>query len=388
MERLFAVTVRDWLERSKSGGMSLGLERTMATLEKLGRPDKSLQCIHVAGSNGKGSTCAHLAASLIRSGHQVGLFTSPHVSRIEERIRVNGIPISPESFDSALKIVHVASDDLTFFEITYLAALVACRDAGCEYMILETGLGGRLDATRTAEVIGCLVTSISLEHSDILGDTLEEVAKEKAAIARSGIPIIIKKPAENIQKAMLEIAPHARFIEVSENIHDEAKTLARELLTELDLPWKDGSINWPARMQRIDGTPTILLDAAHNPSGIAKVMPQIIVELPENWVLVFGSSPQNDLENFLKPISSLIAEYRPKRVILTEPQGGRYPPLSELPLQGEWIRNPGEAIESAKGEDCDLILVIGSLYLCGNILSHLQLDSDDDLNILSSTGDP
>ena len=117
-------------------------------------------------------------------------------------------------------------------------------------------------------------------------------------------------------------------------------------------------------------------------------MPQIIAELPQNWVLVFGSSPQNDLENFLKPISSLIAEYRPKRVILTEPQGGRYPPLSELPLQGEWIRNPGEAIESAKGEDCDLILVIGSLYLCGNILSHLQLDSDDDLNILSSTGDP
>ena len=388
MERLFAVTVRDWLERSKSGGMSLGLERTMATLEKLGRPDKSLQCIHVAGSNGKGSTCAHLAASLIRSGHQVGLFTSPHVSRIEERIRVNGIPISPESFDSALKVVHFASDDLTFFEITYLAALVACRDAGCEYMILETGLGGRLDATRTAEVIGCLVTSISLEHSDILGDTLEEVAKEKAAIARPGIPIIIKKPAENIQKAMLEIAPHARFIEVSENIHDEAKTLARELLTELDLPWKDGSINWPARMQRIDGTPTILLDAAHNPSGIAKVMPQIIAELPEKWVLVFGSSPQNDLENFLKPISFLVEEYRPKRVILTEPQGGRYPPLSELPLRGEWIRNPDEAIESAKAEDCDLILVIGSLYLCGNILSHLQLDSDDDLNILSSTGDP
>ena len=372
MERLFAVTVRDWLERSKSGGMSLGLERTMATLEKLGRPDKSLQCIHVAGSNGKGSTCAQLAASLIRSGHQVGLFTSPHVSRIEERIRVNGIPISPESFDSALKIVHFASDDLTFFEITYLAALVACRDAGCEYMILETGLGGRLDATRTAEVIGCLVTSISLKHSDILGDTLEEVAKKKAAIARAGIPIIIKKPVESIQKAMLENAPHARFIEVSGNIHDEAKTLARELLTELKLPWKDGSINWPARMQRIDGTPTILLDAAHNPSGIAKVMPQIIAELPEKWVLVFGSSPQNDLENFLKPISSLIEEYCPKRVIFTEPQGGRYPALSQFPLRGEWIRNPSEAIESAKAEDCDLILVIGSLYLCGNILSHLQ----------------
>ncbi len=379
------MTVRDWLERSKSAGMSLGLERVMAVLERLERPDKDLRCIHVAGSNGKGSTCAHLAASLIRSGHQVGLFTSPHVSRIEERVRINGRPISAAKFDSALKIVHSASDNLTFFEITFLAALVACRDAGCQYMILETGLGGRLDATRAAEVIGCLVTAISLEHSDILGDTVEEVAKEKAAIARTGIPIIVKKPTENVQKAILEIAPHARFVAVDGNIHDEARALARELLIELELPWIEGSVNWPARVQRIDGSPKILLDAAHNPSGIAKVMPQIITELPEKWVLVFGSSPQNDLESFLEPISSLIEHYRPKRVILTEPQGGRYPPLSELPLQGEWIRNPAEAIESGKAEDCDLVLVIGSLYLCGNILQHLGKDSDNDLDLLSQS---
>ena len=385
MDRLFAVTVRDWLEHSKSAGMSLGLERVMAALETLDRPDKSLRCIHVAGSNGKGSTCAHLAASLIRSGYQVGLFTSPHVSRIEERIRINGKPISSKRFDSALKIVHAASEELTFFEITFLAALVACRDGGCEYMILETGLGGRLDATRAAEVIGCLVTAISLEHSDILGETIEEIAKEKAAIARTGIPIIIKRPAENIQKAILEIAPHARFIAVDGNIHDEAQALARELLIELKLPWKEGPINWPARMQMITGNPAILLDAAHNPSGIAKVMPQIITELPENWLLIFGSSPQNDIENFLKPIASLIEQKNPKRVIFTEPKGGRYPPLSEFPLQGEWIRDPAEAIEAAKAEDCDLILVIGSLYLCGNILQHLGKDSDDDLDILSQS---
>ena len=385
MERLSAVTVRDWLERSKSAGMSLGLERAMTALESLGRPDKSLRCIHVAGSNGKGSSCAYLAASLIRSGHQVGLFTSPHVSRIEERIRINGRPITTEKFDEALSIVHSASDKLTFFEITFLAALVACRDAGCEYMILETGLGGRLDATRTAEVIGCLVTAISLEHSKILGATIEEIAKEKAAIARTGIPIIVKKPPENIQKAILEIAPHARFIAVDGNIHDEAQALARELLIELKLPWKEGPVHWPARMQKITGNPTILLDAAHNPSGIAKVMSQIITELPEKWLLIFGSSPQNDLENFLKPLISLIEKYHPQRVIFTEPRGGRYPPLSEFPLQGEWIRDPAKAIEIAKAEDCDLILVIGSLYLCGNILQYLGKDSDDDFDILSQS---
>ena len=163
---------REWLEASKNKGISLGLDRVNAALEALGRPDKSMDCIHVAGSNGKGSACAHIVAGLVRAGYKVGLFSSPHLIQIEERVRVDGKSISSEEFDNALEHVKDLGHDLTFFEITYLVSLIACRDAGVAIMVLETGLGGRLDATRSADVVGCLVTSISLEHSDILGDTM------------------------------------------------------------------------------------------------------------------------------------------------------------------------------------------------------------------------
>ena len=146
-------SVREWLYASKSKGMSLGLSRVNAALEAIGRPDKQMDCIHVAGSNGKGSACAQLVAGLVRAGYRVGLFSSPHLVRIEERVRVDGRAISEEKFDDALKQVKELNCELTFFEITYLASLIACRDAGVSIMVLETGLGGRLDATRSADVV-------------------------------------------------------------------------------------------------------------------------------------------------------------------------------------------------------------------------------------------
>ena len=115
-------TVREWLQASKSKGMSLGLSRVNAALEALGRPDKEMDCIHVAGSNGKGSTCAQLVAGLIRAGYHVGLFSSPHLISIEERVRVDGKAISKDDFDAALQQIRDLDCELTFFEITYLAA--------------------------------------------------------------------------------------------------------------------------------------------------------------------------------------------------------------------------------------------------------------------------
>ena len=146
---------RGWLKASKSKGMSLGLSRVNEALEALGRPDRTMDCIHVAGSNGKGSACAQLVAGLVRAGYRVGLFSSPHLVRIEERIRVDGKSVTNEEFDKSLSKVRELGIELTFFEITYLTSLVACRDAGVSIMVLETGLGGRLDATRSADVVGC-----------------------------------------------------------------------------------------------------------------------------------------------------------------------------------------------------------------------------------------
>ena len=150
-------------------------------------------------------------------------------------------------------------------------------------MILETGLGGRLDATRSADVIGCLVTSVTMEHREILGDTLEEIAKEKAAIWRPGIPMLIRDPGiPSVRTAMREEAISARFTTLEAGtIMDEAGDLAERLCAMLGLKFTRRQVNWPARMQYIGGDPAILLDAAHNPSGMARVMPEIAAKLPE-----------------------------------------------------------------------------------------------------------
>ena len=370
-------TVREWLQASKSKGMSLGLSRVNAALEALGRPDKEMDCIHVAGSNGKGSTCAQLVAGLIRAGYHVGLFSSPHLISIEERVRVDGKAISKDDFDAALQQIRDLDCELTFFEITYLTSLIACRDAGVSIMVLETGLGGRLDATRSAEVVACLVTSISLEHSDILGDTIEKVAREKAAIWRPGIPMLIRDPGNaRVRNAMRDEAISARFYSPEPSTFmDEAGDLAEMLCSMIGYSFIRRPISWPARMQYIPGEQNYLLEAAHNPSGMRRAIPEIATILPERWSLLLGTSPQEDKDAFLAPLYELMRVVPPVEVITTEPQNGRYRGV-ENPLNGvKHIEKPDAALDSFS-EESDLIVVIGSLYLCGNILSHLGLNAD------------
>ena len=368
---------REWLYASKSKGMSLGLSRVNAALEALGRPDKQMDCIHVAGSNGKGSACAQLVAGLVRAGYRVGLFSSPHLVRIEERVRVDGRAISEEEFDDALNQVKALNCELTFFEITYLTSLIACRDAGVSIMVLETGLGGRLDATRSADVVACLVTSISLEHSDILGDTIEKVAREKAAIWRPGVPMLIRDPGSaKVRNAMRDEAISARFYSPeASTFMDEAADLAEMLCAMIGYSFVRRPISWPARMQYIEGEQNYLLEAAHNPSGMRRAVPEIAALLPERWSLLLGTSPQQEMDEFLAPIFTLIENNPPLEIITTEPQNGRYPGVVE-PIKGiQHIENPDIAIQSFTQEN-DLIVVTGSLYLCGNILSHLGLNAD------------
>lgn len=370
-------SAREWLYASKSKGMELGLSRVNDALDALNRPDKEMDCIHVAGSNGKGSACAQLVAGLVRAGYRVGFFSSPHLIRIEERVRVDGKSISTEDFDAALNRVKDLNQDLTFFEITYLTALLACRDAGVSIMVLETGLGGRLDATRTADVVGCLVTSVSLEHSDILGDTIEKVAREKAAIWRPGVPMLIRDPGNaKVRNAMRDEAISARFYAPEKSTFmDEAADLAQMLCSMIGYSFVRRPIQWPARMQYIAGEQNYLLEAAHNPSGMERVLPEIASKLPKKWSLLFGTSPQQRMDDFLQPLFDFILNNPPVEIITTEPQNGRYPGVKE-PISGlEHISDPVKALQSFS-EEVDLILVIGSLYLCGNILEHLGKNTD------------
>ena len=164
-------------------GVKLGLENCATLLSRLGNPHLDFPSIHVAGSNGKGSVCVQLSAAACASGLTTGLFTSPHLVIVEERIRINGRPISTETFDRLLGSVRDAAEiepecSPTYFETTFLVAMLAFSEADVERGIIETGLGGRLDATRLVKADLCILTTISKEHSEFLGETLAEIATE------------------------------------------------------------------------------------------------------------------------------------------------------------------------------------------------------------------
>ena len=292
-------------------------------------------------------------------------------------------------------------------------------------MIIETGLGGRLDATRCIPADACLLTSISCEHTEILGETLEQITSEKAAIARPNKPIIIRDmEEENFKKAVLIECEDAGdesigemknpafpfFVKIpkNSNIKDEAEILVRELFSIMDLPVKNISqakneLRWPARMQLIKSASNMfLLDAAHNPSGLLRVLPELkqninnlspIIDKKRTWTLIYGTSPQKNLHEMLDYVSQLFSPIPPNKVCLTTPLGGRYPGVdTSILAQYQWPIDEVEEFANAEEvidyllqnnpSNNGLIVSLGSLYLQGNILNHLGLDSDEELSIL------
>ena len=177
----------------------LGLERTRDLMERLGRPQDKLRFVHVAGTNGKGSTCAYLASVLQEAGYRVGLFTSPYIETFEERIRVNGVNISMPDLTAATLAVKECADAMeaetgdhpTEFELMTAVALVHFAQAGCDIVVLEVGLGGRLDSTNIIDAPeACVIARIGLDHTAVLGNTVAEVAGEKAGIVKPGSPVV------------------------------------------------------------------------------------------------------------------------------------------------------------------------------------------------------
>ena len=165
--------IREWLEGLRSLGMRPGLEVTSILLSRLGMPQMKFPCIHVAGSNGKGSLCVILSNSFSLSGVSCGLFTSPHLCFVEERVRIDGVPISSDNFDRVLSKVKDAAEIEpvtlpSYYEATFLVAMVAFADAGIDRAVIETGLGGRLDATRLCQADCCVLTEIALEHLSLI----------------------------------------------------------------------------------------------------------------------------------------------------------------------------------------------------------------------------
>lgn len=404
--------------------MSLGLSTTKKAADMMIDNGHRPFTVHVAGSNGKGTLCATLTAALGIIGTQTLMFSSPHLTRIEERFRINGTPIDSTALDNALSVVQTVDESmggvLTFFESTFLAALHIARQERVKILVLETGLGGRLDATRCAPADVAVVTALTLEHTDVLGHTLEAIAHEKAGIARPGRPLIVRTPPEiSVRECIVTAAAHAgqravgerpmparlEWVDIAERTTytQEALTLCKAIWPHLPL---DGEpmpviheLQWTARMQTVASSdptkPTWLLEGAHNPSGMAKATQELKQQpfLTESWVLLFGSTPQQDLHTMVEPLVQLMTTSPPLEVVVSEPQGGRYPavpsevwsdvleplvtcPVTCLPLPADAV-----AYCQRKYGSSTTVLSIGSLYMQGNILEALGIATNQDLSV-------
>ena len=419
-------TLRAWLNSTKKRGMALGLANTHRAVLALGVMPDRCEVVHVAGSNGKGTFAATLSAAMTLEGVRHVVFTSPHLVRVEERIRVDGVPVESEAFDRAVGRVKEMSErmgiPLTFFEVTFLAALVIARTLDVEAMVVETGLGGRLNATRVVNADVCVVTALSLEHTDVLGATLPAIAREKAAIARPNQPILVRRPeASEVRKAVVSEVEAAGNPELGEAKRpgrlewvevEEAATAAQEGMALAQAVWPRltstagrpfpvfRGVQWPARMQTVasPGRPetTYLLDGAHNPSGMLKSCRELMTRAEVNggpWALLIGSTPQEDMEVMLEPLAELCSIRPPDVVVITVPQGGRYPGVEGQVMKAHLEKvgiavdhvheQPSDAVQSLETNPRPLetILSIGSLYLQGNVLCALGLDGQEALSV-------
>ena len=404
-------------------------EHTRELLSRLGNPQEGIKIIHVAGTNGKGSVCAYLNAMLLAGGKKTGLFTSPHLVRINERFQINGEDVSDEQFLNAFLKVEKAAKEYeaegeghpSYFETLFLMGMLIFKEAGVEYLVMETGLGGRLDATNVVEKpLACIITSISRDHTEYLGDTLEAIAGEKAGIIKAGVPVIYDAsqpgPASVIAAKAKEMGSPAWPMEPS---FYEMKTQSREGITftfaypggekaELAIPYvakyqmMDASlafytmhilqdvhdipknvlaeglskIKWPCRMEM--AAPGVIIDGAHNEDGIAQFVSTAGYFAKENEITILFTAVAD--KHYHEMIGEICEGIHPSHVVATQIDGSRVVPAEVL---AEDFRKAGctdvcaepeigAAYEKALGKKgSGMLFCVGSLYLAGELKAYL-----------------
>ena len=385
-----------WLEELGPQKIRPGLSRTRVLLSSLGNPQASFSSILIAGTNGKGSTAAFISAILTAAGVPCGLYTSPHLISVTERIRVNERDVSPGALDGALAIVaQVAAPGLrgpTYFEALTVAAFELFRRARVQTAIVEVGIGGRLDATNVLSPDVSIVTNVGADHLDVLGPTLEDVAREKAGIFRRGQPALVgasgtaegpravlHAEARRIGARLVEIPPAADGAPALPGAHQKENLALALAAARAVAPLDEeivgrglAAVRWPGRLQRLEraGARPLLLDGAHNPPGASALAEHLdATGLAGRVDLLFGGLSDKDLPGVFAPLAS-----RARRIVLVAPESPRAEKPEALRARLgrpdlETADSVAEGLARLEGADADgPVLVAGSLYLVGEVL--------------------
>ncbi len=409
----------DYIHSREVFGSRPGLERIRDLCEKLSNPQKSLKFIHIAGTNGKGSVCSMISSVLRCEGLKVGLYTSPYISFFEERIKINGEPIPKKRLAEIIEKIKFfedkSEDGITEFEVITAAAFVYFYEEKCDIVVLETGLGGRLDATNIIEnPIVSVITGIGLDHTAVLGQTTEKIAYEKGGIIKTGCNVVLASVDEGARRVLTDIAktrsapvtevdysritnkrfsldgtefsvqPYGKINLSLNGVYqaDNAATAitALEVLKDSGLKISDehiicglGGAVWPARFEVIKKDPTVIYDGAHNQNGAAALAENIKTVLGSKAVLICGVMADKAYPLIAKTLAPYI-----KKVFTVTPDNPRA--LSSAALADEFIccgvnakahNTVSEAVEEAllyaKKENLPLV-ISGTLYMYKQIM--------------------
>lgn len=411
-------------------GMRPGLEATRTALERLGRPELSFPALHIAGTNGKGSTAALAEAMLRAGGARTGLYTSPHLSRFSERIRLDGQELPQEELVRLADVVLEVAPQLTLFEAATVMAFLAFAEARVDVAVVECGLGGRLDATNLCRPFASVITHIALDHMDFLGHTLAAIAAEKAGIVKPGVPLVadaLEREAGEVvaQRCQAEGAPllvlgrhftaatddegfayhgpggdlHGAVLALrgTHQVHNAALALAATACAPRrwqpdEAARREGlaSVAWPGRLETL--APGFLIDAAHNPDGAAHLAASLAGLAHGRVVLLLGVLADKDAEGI---VAWLLP--RAAAVVCAQPESPRA--LSAAALAALVRRSAGElpvdeeavvaqAVAKAKARAAALglsVVACGSIYFIGAVRRLLTGEAGDPVAVAEAS---
>ena len=407
-------------------GMVFGLENITRLAQVLGNPQERLATVHIAGTNGKGSVGCLVSSVVQRAGYRVGLYTSPHLISFTERITVNGVPIT---WDEVVQITdlmrerireHEIPETYTFFDFTTAMALHCFSRQRVDLSVMEVGLGGRLDSTNIIRPLVTVITNVSLEHTQVLGNTLEAIAWEKAGVVKDGVPVVSGVTQPEITALIAQIcddrgAPcyslgkdfHCQEKEPGRctfrgrRWHMEALTLglagrfqitnaalslaALEVLEEGGYCFDRDAVyrglaeaRWPGRLEIIPGTPTLVLDGAHNPAAAAALREVLEKEFDYPYVsLMIGIMEDKDADAILRELVPLVND-----VVVVQPRMTRAKPAEALAAVARRYARGRVAVIPASDEalayvrahtpENGLVVVTGSLFTVGEVRAQLK----------------